>query len=295
MVTAMRGFFGQGGPQRLSYTLPATFFAALALIPKIRALDARRAEGEDVPAPMVSVKKVFQFLHKTTTELQKVAPESAFQLWLIAAVSADSIDRVVQGAFEPICFEFLSQALVCFEEEVSETTKQYAAIYNFVGTLTKITCLEGENFDTVAQKLVQHAARLLKKPLQIRAVAACSHLFWCDARRDGKRVLECLQKCLKITDSAVTSDAKQIVLWVEMLDKYIYYYEVMVEEVNINFINSLLNLCEEHISYAEKDSQAEEEGKKAKAHLKETAKYLRSLKNNSNAEIASRFAELKLN
>merc|ERR1719203_2079031 len=198
------------------------------------------------------------------------------------------------SGFEPICFEFLTQALMAFEEEVTETNKQYHAVFNFVGTLTKLQGMEAENFDTISQKVTQHAARLLKKPLQCRAVAACSHLFWCDARRDGKRVLECLQKCLKIVDAVVTADPKQVGLWVEMLDKYIYYYEVLVEEVEIKYINGLLNLCEEHISYAEKDSHAEEDGKRAKAHLKETAKYLRSLKNNKNPEISSRFADLEL-
>merc|ERR1712187_979624 len=99
---------------------------------------------------------------------------------------------------------------------LSETTKQYQYIFTMVGALASITCLEGENFDTVAQKITQHASRLLKKPMQCRAIACCSNLFWCHARRDGRRVLECLQKCLKITDTVVTSDSKQVVLCAEM-------------------------------------------------------------------------------
>jgi len=293
MLTTMRAFFGQGGPQRLAYSLPATFFVAMGLIPKIQKAMEEAEEGG--PKPMVSIKKVFQFLHKTVTELQRAGhAEKAFQLWLIAATSADKLDALAPGSLEPICFEFLSQGLCCFEEDITDTAKQYQAIFNFVGTLTRLSCLEQENFDTVSQKLSQHSARLLKKPLQARAVAACSHLFWCEGRRDGKRVLECLQKCLKVTDALVQSDAKQVSLWVEMLDKYIYFYEAMCEDVQVKFINGLLALCQEHIAFAEKDSQAEEEGKKAKMHLKETAKYLRSLKNNKNPEVAARFADLEL-
>jgi vacuolar protein sorting-associated protein 35 len=51
-------------------------------------------------------------------------------------------------------------------------------------------------------------ARLLKKPDQCRAIYACSHLFWNDkiktaegsSFQDGKRVLDCLQRSLKIAD-----------------------------------------------------------------------------------------------
>merc|ERR1719491_1638977 len=165
--------------------------------------------------------------------------------------------------------------------------KQFSAIFTFVGTLTKITCLESENFDTISQKITQHGARLLKKPLQCRAVATCSHLFWCSARRDGKRVLECLQKCLKITDGVVTADPKQVGLWVEMLDKYSYYYEVMCEEVQVKFINGLLNLCGEHISFSETNSSSADEGKAARVHLKEALKYLKLLKESKDEETAA--------
>lgn len=292
MITCMRGFFGQGGPHRLAITLPSTFYAALSLVSKIRANEEKREEGE--PAPIISVKKVFQFLHKTVTALQQVAADVALNLWLVAAAAADQVCMAQGGGFEPICFEFLTQALMCFEEEVTETMKQYNAVFTFVGTLTKLSCLEPENFDTISQKITQHAARLLKKPLQCRAVAACSHLFWCESRRDGKRVLECLQKCLKICDNVVTADPKQVSLWVDMLDKYAYYYEVMCEDVQIKFIGSLLNLCSEHVSFAVNDSNASEEGKSAKAHLKQTAMYLKSLKLSKDEEIAARYVDLEL-
>merc|ERR1711939_526739 len=111
--------------------------------------------------------------------------------------------------------------------------------------------------------------------MQCRAIATCSHLFWCPARKDGKKVLECLQKCLKITDAVVTSDAKQVDLWVEMLDKYIHYCEDGVEEVTAKFVQSLLGLCWEHIGFAENESGSQAEARNAKKHLRSTIAYLR--------------------
>lgn len=244
----------------------------------------------------VSVKKVFQFMHKTNTALVQSSPDSALILWLAAAAIADQCERGSgsQGAYEAICYEFLTQALIVFEDELSDSAKQYSGVFKLVGSLTQITCLEAENFDNIGTKITQHAARLLKKPLQCRAVSACSHLFWCDARRDGKRVLECLQKCLKIADNVVTSDSKQVGLWVEMLDKYAYYYEHECEEVTVKFVQSLINLCFEHISFAENDAQSAGEGRQARAHLQASLAYLRGLKGSSKPEIAERFAELAL-
>ncbi|CAE7389073.1 VPS35B, partial [Symbiodinium natans] len=254
ILTTMRGFFGQGGPNRLVYTLQPIFFAALGLVPKILAREKRRAEeGDDaVPQPAVSMKKVFQFVHKTNTALMQSSPDMALHLWLAAAVSADQVERATgaQGGYEPIAYEFLTQALVLFEEEISDSSKQFKGIHNIVGTLCKIAALDPENFDNVSQKITRHAAKLLKKPMQCRAVAACSQLFWCDARRDAKRVRECLERCVKTCEAVVQSDSAQVGLWVEMFDRYIYYYEVQCEEVGITFLQSLMQICVEHIDFA---------------------------------------------
>lgn len=297
MINAMRSFFGQGGPARLAFTLQPTFFASMGLIPRIRERERKRAEeGGEGPGVAVTVKKVFQFMHKTNTALVQSSPDAALVLWLAAAAIADQCERGSgsQGAYEQICYEFLTQALIVFEDELTDSAKQYSGVYKLVGSLSQITCLEAENFDNLGTKIAQHAARLLKKPLQCRAVAACSHLFWCDARRDGKRVLECLQKCLKIADNVVTSDPKQVGLWVEMLDKYTYYYENDCEDVTVKFVQSLINLCFEHISFAENDVQSASEGRQAKAHLQASLTYLRGLKSSSKPEVAMRFAELSL-
>eukprot|EP00931_Biecheleriopsis_adriatica_P037583 TRINITY_DN21546_c0_g1_i1.p1 TRINITY_DN21546_c0_g1~~TRINITY_DN21546_c0_g1_i1.p1 ORF type:complete len:826 (-),score=207.57 TRINITY_DN21546_c0_g1_i1:104-2581(-) len=295
ILLAIRGYFGQGGPQRLAFTLQPTFYAALSLIPKILAREKRRAEEDSNESPpAVSMKKVFQYIHKTNTALAQSSPELALQLWITAAVTADQVERVTgaQGSYEPICYEFLTQALVIFEEEITESPKQYKCIQAMVGALCKISALDGENFDTACQKITRHAARLLKKPLQCRAVSACSQLFWCDARQDAKRVRECLERCLKTCEAIVQSDSSQVGLWVELLDRYIYYFEADCEEVGLNFIQSLLQICMEHVTFAIEDAQSAAEGKKAKQHLQATVSYLKKMKQSE--DTAAKFAELTL-
>jgi len=293
-LVAMRNHFGQGGKERMVHTLPSAFFAALELVPKIRDFTLARAEEGGSP-PQYSVKKAYQFMHKTVSELQRHDPEQALQLWLLAATSADKFDREVSpGAFEAICSEFLTQAMTIFEEEIKDADKQLEVILTFVGTLSKITCLDGDTWDDFVKKLVQHSAKLSKKQLQVKAVCAAAHLFWCDAKREGKRALECLQKCLKIVDGVVQEDQRQVTMWVEMLDKYVYFYGAGNDDINIAVINTLLKLCNEHVAFAEKDSSAGEEGTKARVHLKGTARYLRSQKASKDSAVAARWADLEL-
>lgn len=293
ILTNMRNQFGQGGPNRLRHTLSPIVYNALGLVSKLRTDKAAREElGEEAPpAPSVTIKKVFQFVHKTTTVLVSNCPEIALQLWLSSAVVADQVDKDNPGSYEGICYEFLTQALITFEEEISESTKQYQGIFQMVGVMTRLTCLEEENYDNLCQKVVQHSARLLKKPMQCRAICAAAQLWWCEARYDGKKVLECLQKCLKIVDAICQANPKEVGLWVEMLDRYTYFAEKECEEVSSKFIDSLKNLCNEHITFAENNNDSKGEADKAKEHLQHSLKYITFLKTKGTAEEQARFAD----
>lgn len=97
----------------------------------------------------------------------------------MAAIVADGANLRFPQTYEAIIYEYLTQALVCYEEEISESRVQFLLISEFVGYLGgHIQSLEKENYETICAKVTQHAAKLLKKPDQCRAILACSHLFW---------------------------------------------------------------------------------------------------------------------
>mmetsp|Transcript_27160 Transcript_27160/g.67731 ORF Transcript_27160/g.67731 Transcript_27160/m.67731 type:complete len:850 (-) Transcript_27160:506-3055(-) len=285
MYTTARNAFGKGGPRRMVHTLPPTVAAALQLIPRIQQREIDAASGiEGVAPPSYTLKKVFQFVHRTCTELVSCAPEVALRLFLQAAVMANKCDAINPGSFEPICYEFVTQALVCYEEELSDSRAQFQGILMMVGTLSShVTCLEPDNYDTLAANITQHGAKLLKKPDQCRAILVCSHLFWNNPlRRNPQRVLECLQKALKIADVAIQSSPAHVALFVEILDKYIYYYEQENHHITVSYISHLMELCNEQVTYADEDSMTEPRKnfnatlnylKKKKAQLPPDAKY----------------------
>jgi vacuolar protein sorting-associated protein 35 len=49
--------------------------------------------------------------------------------------------------------------------------------------------------------------------------------------RDGQRVLECLQKSLRIATSCI-DEITTVEIYVDALDQYIYYFEQQVEPVS---------------------------------------------------------------
>eukprot|EP00922_Rhytidocystis_sp_ex-Travisia-forbesii_P033686 GHVS01050021.1.p1 GENE.GHVS01050021.1~~GHVS01050021.1.p1 ORF type:complete len:588 (-),score=73.25 GHVS01050021.1:224-1894(-) len=254
MYATARTCFADGGERRLVHVLPPLVICALKLIPRIRDREQVAAQEELTP-PSVNIKKVFQFVHKGCGDLVSCDAEVALRLFLQCAVVADKADQTSPGTFEPICYEFVTQALVAYEEELSDSRSQFSALTMIVGTMVGyIHCLEQDNYDNLSAKVTQHGAKLLKKPDQCRAVLLCSHLFWNNpSHRDSRRVLECLKKCLKIADVAVQSSTTHVSLFAEILDKYVYYFQQDNQEVTLEFIQNLVSLCAEHMRYADSD------------------------------------------
>jgi hypothetical protein len=64
--------------------------------------------------------------------------------------------------------------------------------------------------------------------------------------RNPQRVLECLQRGLKIADACSLSTSASVHLFVEILDYYVYYYEIENPVITDKFVSSLIALINEH-------------------------------------------------
>ena len=54
----------------------------------------------------------------------------------------------------------------------------------------------------------------------------------CQLYRDGKRVLECLQRALRVADACMDT-AVSVELFVEILNRYVYYFDQQNETVSL--------------------------------------------------------------
>ena len=229
MLNTMRSYFGRGGPERLSLTLPTILSRAQELLKQ----------------SSVSKKKIFQFIHNTCSALIPVNPEMAFHFWLSSATLADTY------LMEPIAHEFFTQAILTFEEELVDSKIQPVAFLQLVNTLFATKNMSIENYELLATKITQHGAKMLKKIEQARSVLAAAHLFWSPTLKDPKRVLECLQRGLKIADIATQAAPAGSVLFVECLNQYLYFLQAEMPTISNAHVSNLVALCREHTAFAD--------------------------------------------
>ncbi|KAI8913261.1 vacuolar protein sorting-associated protein 35 [Gorgonomyces haynaldii] len=271
LLSTARDHLIQGGDIRVRFTLPSLVMAllnaldlptdkgTLDILPVFRMAHdaigvlahAREYFSEDDDyAPLF---KEESQLNESSTKLVrglKSPPQMALNLYLAAAESADKAKQ------EEMCYEFFVQAFLVYEEAISESRAQFRAINLIIATLHSTTVFGYENYETLITKSAIHCARLLRRVDQCRGLVLASHLFWADASverdedkpvyQDGKRVLECLQKALKISDSVMDRNIS-LSLFVEVLERYIWYYETKNEAITGKYINSLLELIQNNL------------------------------------------------
>ncbi|KAF5780144.1 putative vacuolar protein sorting-associated protein [Helianthus annuus] len=242
IICTVRKHIMTGGPKRLPFTVPPLVFSALKLIRRLQNQDGDVAGEEDPATP----KKIFQLLNQTIEALSYVpSPELALRLYLQCAEAANDCD------LEPVAYDFFTQAFVLYEEEIADSKAQVTAIHLIIGTLQRTNVFGVENRDTLTHKATGYSAKLLKKPDQCRAVYACSHLFWVDDQdgiKDGERVLLCLKRALRIANAAqqmanvTRGSSGPVTLFVEILNKYLYYFEKGNPQITSAAIQGLIEL-----------------------------------------------------
>lgn len=80
-----------------------------------------------------------------------------------------------------------TQAFILYEDELTDSKAQVRALVSMAGTLLSCEGFDHADYDSLATKTAQYAAKLLKKPDQCRMVTLCSHLFWAPDEVGGGR------------------------------------------------------------------------------------------------------------
>jgi vacuolar protein sorting-associated protein 35 len=188
----------------------------------------------------------------------------ALRLFLSAAQAANTC------GFEAISYEFVAQAFITYEDEIPDSKSRYSSILYMAAALQQMTGFTEENYDTLISKCVQHAAKLLQKVDQCRAVYNCSHLFWSgsaeEGYRDEKKVLACLKKSLKIANSCM---GHQVPMFVEILNKYLFFYDRECPSITAKYLKGLIDLIDEHMENLGETSS------EAKRHYENTLEHIR--------------------
>ncbi|GFG38277.1 hypothetical protein Cfor_01909 [Coptotermes formosanus] len=271
ILSTARKHFGAGGNRRIKYTLPPIVFQAYQLAFRFKALKNEDEMWEK------KCQKIFQFCHQTITALIKAElAELPLRLFLQGAIAVGLMEF---ENYETVAYEFMSQAFSLYEDEISDSKAQLAAITLIVATFEQMSCFSEENHEPLRTQCALAASKLLKKPDQCRGVATCSHLFWSGKSiatggkemHDGKRVLECLKKGVRIGNQCMDPSV-QVQLFVELLNHYIYFYEKENDQVTIQILNQLIGKIREELPNLEANEETEQINK----HFNNTLEHLRN-------------------
>ncbi|KIJ98261.1 hypothetical protein K443DRAFT_680904 [Laccaria amethystina LaAM-08-1] len=264
LLQIARRHFDMGG-ERMRFTFPALITSSIKLCRRYK----NRQHVEDEWETKVAA--ILKFVRQVTAILatQVEAPTIALRLFLLSAQIAD------ECGFEDLSYDFYVQAFSVYEESISESRAQLQAITLIIGTLSGAKVFGMDNYDTLITKAALHGARLLKKSHQATAVGLASHLWWQEApppaegevevrgkpavvdkssskeeaegtvkaypHQDSKRVLECLQKSLRIANSAI-EEIVTVQLYCDALDHYLYYLDRGAPDLAPKYVNSLVEL-----------------------------------------------------
>jgi vacuolar protein sorting-associated protein 35 len=250
ILQVARKHFSSGGTQRIKHVLPSLVFQAFQLAYKYKAIAAEDENWDK------KCQKIIQFCHTTITAIAKAElPDLALRLFLQGALC---IGEIKQANHEAVAYDFMTQAFSIYEDEISDSKSQLAAITLIISTVEQISCFSEENAEPLRTNCALAASKLLKKADQCRGVVTCASLFWSGKKdneemRDEKRTLECLKKGARIASQCLDVNV-QVQLYVELLNSYLYYFErgnsqITVSMLNqVSFILFLLHFCTHKIS-----------------------------------------------
>mmetsp|Transcript_33853 Transcript_33853/g.54199 ORF Transcript_33853/g.54199 Transcript_33853/m.54199 type:complete len:848 (-) Transcript_33853:201-2744(-) len=299
-----RKYFGKGGERRLLYTFPPMVFNCLRLIQTTHGrLSPSSAEEDDssndkeYEEVTVKPKKMFQFVHQVCTAYGSHNPEICVRLWLQGALAADLC------GFQDICYEFLSQSFLCFEEHVSDSTEQYEAIRCITSALQQVSSLDEENFDTLRSKCVSHSNRLLKKPCAAQCFILCANLYQNTQFKDGRVACKCLIKACKRA-SQMMEGTQMIAIFIQVLNKYIYLMLNKCADFDYEKVTQLIALIRDKIKEQQSsvnlgadqdDSNAADHAnqlQEMKQFFRLSCQYINDLKSSNDDDIAKAFANI---
>lgn len=236
ILQTARKHFGQGGKMRIKHVLPSLVFQAFQLAGKYKSL----ADSDDMWDK--KCQKIVQFCHNTITILARSeSPELALRLFLQGALV---VGQLGYANHETVAYDFMTQAFSLYEDEISDSKSQLAAITLIMATFEQMSCFSEENAEPLRTNCALAASKLLKKPDQCRGVVCCASLFWSGKKngeemRDEKRTLECLKKGVRIASQCLDTGV-QVQIYVELLNNYLFYFERGNSLITVSLLNQVI-------------------------------------------------------
>lgn len=282
-------------PANIVFTYPTLIAKVLNKIRVAGYLNLRR---KDTSQSELLVTLNFKNLSIIIDELyqhhQQTHSELVLKLYLNAAQVADQLKQ------ESIAYEFFTQCFIVYEENLNfNSAKQfqnphdtmggllpYQSVLMIANKLQSLRYFGKENYENLITKLTLYGSKLLKKQDQCRSVYSCAHLWWWtdslvdeksptvdendELYHDPKRVLECLQKALRVADSCI-DPYLSLKLFLEILNRCLVFHIYGNQLIDTRYINGLIELIKTNIDNLKDDNVVKDDDQETRLfrHIEE--------------------------
>ena len=141
----------------------------------------------------------------------------------------------------------MNAAMNIYQEEKYNKNNKYYLLSDICGYLLQFSILSKDNLENIIKILMDTGTKMVKRGDQFNAMINISQIYF-TVLKDGKKVMDCINKARKYADFAMTNP-QNLTLFVDLLNKYLYYAEMGDEIVSINaeLIDDIIELIRNHI------------------------------------------------
>ena len=210
----------------------------------IEAFDLSKIENDEAFYNLML--EVYKLLNDIITLIAENSPEMALKLYLLSASQVNTIQSD-RNKFEEACASFMNAAMNIYQEEKYNKNNKYYLLSDICGYLLQFSILSKDNLENIIKILMDTGTKMVKRGDQFNAMINISQIYF-TVLKDGKKVMDCINKARKYADFAMTNP-QNLTLFVDLLNKYLYYAEMGDEIVSINaeLIDDIIELIRNHI------------------------------------------------
>ena len=250
----------KGGKNRRVITFPSIVNSLILFIQKIsnqyenknnekesedktHLYDISKLESDDAFYELLS--KLYDLLADVIKVIEEDSPMVSVKYYLLAASQVDNINTL-REKFQEKCLLFLNKAIEVYKTLDKE--KRFESFTDICQKLLKITIIDKENLGKIFDDLSNEAKNMPKRIDQCNGLLIISQLFYIHFK-DGKKVLDYLNRAKKVADFSLTNP-HNLILYVLLLNKYLYYIDVdneNVVEIKGEQIEDLIEAIKNHI------------------------------------------------
>lgn len=238
MLGMFKDKFYTGGVLRQIYTFPALIFAYI------------KFSSQLTESSNVKLKDVTKILYGLVQKISKINPELGYKLSLQCAHCINVYD--VEKELEEEAYEYAADALVIFQDNLTDLEVKYNAIKIISANLAHFTCFSNENIITLNINCAQFASKMLRKNEQIEGNLMAARLFWSKSLQDEEKVMEYLKRAFKQAKNEGESNKNSYGI-LQVINEFLYLGMSEVSEIEAGTVNGLVDVVKKIVNDETRD------------------------------------------